>query len=138
MSTRECTLKIFLNILFLFLKRERKMAVKFLKKEAWEKLKIILPPESGYWGRPSRAHRRIIEGILWILRTGAPWRDLPSRYGPWSSCYNRFNRWTAQGVWQSIWEVLKDDLDEENHAIDASIVKAHQDACRVKKRLKKH
>jgi transposase len=109
-----------------------------LTNQRWEKIKPLLPPERGYWGRPSRSHRRILEGILWILRTGAPWRDLPSRYGPWSSCYNRFNRWNAMGVWQNIWEALKDDIDNENHAVDGSIVKAHQDACRVKKKQKRH
>ena len=108
-----------------------------LTNQRWEKIKILLPAERGYWGRPSRSHRKIIEGILWILRTGAPWRDLPNRYGPWSSCYNRFNRWSATGVWQNVWEALKDDLDNENHAIDGSIVKAHQDACRVKKKKRK-
>ena len=113
------------------------MTRNYLKKVAWDKLKTLLPKESGYWGRPSRPHKRIIEGILWILRTGAPWRDLPSKYGPWSSCYNRFNRWTSEGIWQNLWEVLKEDLDDENHSIDASIIKAHQDACRVKKKKKR-
>jgi transposase len=113
------------------------MARPVLKKEMWKRIKPLLPNQSGYWGRPSRPHRKIIEGILWVLRTGAPWRDLPSMYGPWSSCYNRFNRWTSQGVWQNIWEALKDELDEENHSIDGTIVKAHQDACRIKKKLKK-
>ena len=109
------------------------MSRSLLSDEMWEKIKPLLPPESGYWGRPSRSHRKIIEGILWIFRTGAPWRDLPADYGPWSSCFNRFNRWTSQGVWQIIWEALKDDVDNENYSIDGSIVKAHQDACRIKK-----
>jgi transposase len=113
------------------------MARSMLKEEMWMKIKPLLPPQSGYWGRPSRSHRNIIEGILWILRTGAPWRDLPEEYGPWSSCFNRFNRWSANGTWQMIWEVLKEDIDEENFSIDGSIVKAHQDACRIKKSLKK-
>lgn len=113
------------------------MARAVLKKEMWERIKPLLPLESGYWGRPSRPHRKIIEGILWVLRTGAPWRDLPARYGPWSSCYNRFNRWSSQGVWQNIWEALKEEPDEENHCIDGTIVKAHQDACRIKKKRKK-
>lgn len=108
-----------------------------LTDEKWDKIKPLLPQERGYWGRPSRSHREIIEGILWILRTGAPWRDLPSEYGPWSSCYNRFNRWTGQGVWTKIWDVLKNDADNENYSIDGSYVKAHQDACRIKKKQKK-
>jgi transposase len=113
------------------------MARLFLTTERWQKIKPLLPLESGYWGRPSRPHRKIIEGILWVLRTGAPWRDLPVKYGPWNSCYNRFDRWTSQGVWQTIWEALKEDIDNENFAIDGSIVKAHQDACRIKKKTRK-
>jgi transposase len=109
------------------------MARTLLTDKMWEKIRPLLPRESGYWGRPSRPHRRIIEGILWVLRTGAPWRDLPLEYGPWSSCYNRFNRWTASGIWTKIWSVLKEDADNENCSIDGSIVKAHQDACRIKK-----
>jgi transposase len=114
------------------------MSRTILTNERWEKIKPLLPPERGYWGRPSRPHRKVLEGIFWVLRTGAAWRDLPAKYGPWSSCYNRFNRWTATGVWQNIWEALKDDIDHENYSIDGSIVKAHQDACRVKKSPKKH
>ena len=109
-----------------------------LSEERWRKIQPLLPPEIGYWGRPAAPHRKIIEGILWIFRTGAPWRDLPPEYGPWSSCYNRFNRWTASGIWQKIWQVLKDDVDTENYSIDGSIVKAHQDACRIKKKQNKH
>ncbi len=113
------------------------MTRSLLSEEMWEKIKPLLPLESGYWGRPSRPHRKIIEGILWIFRTGAPWRDLPTEYGPWSSSYNRFNRWTSSGVWQIIWEVLKDEVDNENFSVDGSIVKAHQDACRIKKKRRK-
>ena len=114
------------------------MSRRMLTKKRWARIKPLLPPERGYWGTPSRPHHKIIEGILWILRTGAAWRDLPPKYGPWSSCYNRFNRWTAAGVWQNIWETLQEDVDHENHCLDGSIVKAHQDACRVKKKPMKH
>lgn len=113
------------------------MSRKLLTDEMWNKIKPLLPSETGYWGRPSKPHREVIEGILWILRTGSPWRDLPVEYGPWSSIYNRFNRWNAKGIWKSIWESLKDDIDHENYAIDGSIVKAHQDACRIKKKQKR-
>ncbi|MFT4554496.1 MAG: transposase [Chlamydiales bacterium] len=110
------------------------MARETLTDTMWEKLSPLLPDESGYWGRPSRPHREIIEGILWVLRTGAPWRDIPEKYGPWNSCYTRFNRWSSTGIWENIWEVLKDDIDHENYAIDGSYIKAHQDACRIKKK----
>ena len=114
------------------------MSRKIFTRERWEKIKPLLPPEQGYWGRPSRPHRKILEGICWILRTGAPWRDLPARYGSWNSCYTRFNRWAANGTWQTIWEALKEDIDNENYSLDGSIVKAHQDACRVKKKTRRH
>jgi transposase len=110
------------------------MARTILTDPIWQKIEPLLPPESGYWGRPSKSHRQVIEGILWILRTGAPWRDLPEEYGPWSSCYNRFNRWTAKGIWNKVWNGLKDEIDHENYAIDGSYIKAHQDACRIKKK----
>jgi transposase len=110
------------------------MARTILTDQIWHQMQPLLPPESGYWGRPSKSHRQVVEGILWILRTGAPWRDLPQEYGPWSSCYNRFNRWTAKGIWNDLWQTLKEEIDHENYAIDGSYIKAHQDSCRVKKK----
>ena len=61
-----------------------------LKDEEWARLKPLLPPEkSGRRGRPYKGHRRVINGILWMDRTGAPWRDLPDCYGPWGTCYDQ-------------------------------------------------
>lgn len=100
----------------------------------WERIQPLLPSESGYWGRPSKSHRVVLEGILWILRLATPWREIPSDYDPWSSCYNRFNRWTAKEVWRELWDALKDEIDHENYSIDGSNVKAHQNACRAKKK----
>ncbi|MDI9470970.1 MAG: transposase, partial [Bacillota bacterium] len=66
-----------------------------------------LPPErAGRRGRPSKCRRLIINAIIWILKTGAPWRDLPEHYGPWSTVYGRFNKWTKNGVWEAIFEEL--------------------------------
>ena len=100
----------------------------------WEKLKPHLPPERGYWGRPSKPHREVLGGIVWIMRTGAPWRDLPKEFGSWNSIYNKFNKWSKTGFWQFIWDRLKEDIDNQDNSIDASIIKAHQDACRSKKK----
>lgn len=75
----------------------------------------------------------IVNGILWILGTGAPWQDLPRRYGPWQSVYSRFRRWTQQGIWQTVFEQVSQDQDTESWMIDATIVKAHQDASGAKK-----
>ena len=110
------------------------MTRSMLSDKTWEKIKPLLPPESGFWGRPYKSHRPVIEGILWVLRTGAPWRDLPSEFGAWRTCFTRFNRWSKNGLWIKIWKALQDDIDHENYSVDGSIVKAHQDACRVKKR----
>src|SRR2546421_11948953 len=63
----------------------------------WERLAPLLPPERPRTGRPNKSHRLIVNGILWKLRTGAPWRDLPERYGPWESVYTRFRRWRVAG-----------------------------------------
>ena len=70
----------------------------------------------------------MVEGMVWILRTGAPWRDLPSAYGPWESVYTRFSRWSASGVLARLFDALARERDGEGYLIDATIVRAHQDA----------
>ena len=70
----------------------------------------------------------MVEAMLWILRTGAPWRDLPSSYGPWGSVYTRLSRWSASGVLAQLFEALARERDGEGYLIDATIVRAHQDA----------
>jgi putative transposase len=75
----------------------------------------------------------MVEGMVWILRTGAPWRDLPKRFGPWQSVYTRFRRWTRQGIWARVLERLAEQQDGESYIIDATIVRAHQDATGAKK-----
>jgi transposase len=77
--------------------------------------------------------RRVIDGIFYILRTGAPWRDLPERYGPRTTVYNRYNRWAKQGVWLRVFEALAERSPEALHLIDSSIVRAHQHAAGGKK-----
>ena len=75
-----------------------------------------------------------VEAMIWVLRTGAPWRDLPSAYGPWQSVYTRFSRWSKSGVLQRLFEGLADERDDEGYLIDATIVRAHQDASGARKR----
>jgi len=77
--------------------------------------------------------RRVISGIFYVLRTGAPWRDLPERYGPYTTVYNRYNRWAKQGVWLRIFEALAKRSPGSLHLIDSSIVRAHQHAAGGKK-----
>lgn len=94
----------------------------------WKRVEPLLPARSKKGGRPPKSHRHMLEGMLWILRTGAPWRDLPSAYGPWESVYTRFSRWSKAGVLARLFEALACDLDAEGFLIDATIVRAHQDA----------
>jgi transposase len=78
-------------------------------------------------------YRRVVNGIFYVLRTGSPWRDLPERYGPYTTVYNRFNRWAKKGVWLSLFEALAAQSPQSLHLIDSSIVRAHQHAAGGKK-----
>jgi transposase len=100
----------------------------------WRKLEPLLPKPTTNRGRPPKPHRVVIEGMLWILRTGAPWRDLPSAYGPWTSVYTRFSRWTKAGALSLLFEALARERDGEGYLIDATIVRAHQDAAGAAKK----
>lgn len=87
-------------------------------------------------GRPPENNRRVLNGIFFVLRTGTPWRDLPERYGPYTSVYNRFNRWAKAGVWLRVFEALAARSPQSLHLIDSSIVRAHQHAAGGKKGAK--
>ena len=110
-----------------------------LTDEQWERLQPLLPPQNPKTGRPAEDHRRIINGILWVIRTGAPWRDLPERYGPWSTVASRFYRWTRAGLWDRILAALQEQADQagqldwEVHFVDGTVVRAHQHAAGAKK-----
>jgi transposase len=78
--------------------------------------------------RASRAASRVLNGIFWVLRAGAPWRDLPDAFGPYTTCYNRFVRWRRAGVWAKIMSALADAHDAAVQMIDTSIVRVHQHA----------
>ena len=114
-----------------------------LSNEQWEGLKKLLPPQKPRTGKPSKDHRNVINGILWILRTGAPWRDMPERYGPWESIATRFYRWQKNGIWNQILEALQaiadnqGNLDWEVHYVDGTVIRAHQHAAGGKKGAKK-
>jgi transposase len=109
-----------------------------LTNEQWERLEPLLPPHKPKVGRAAEDHRRIINGILWIDRTGAPWRDLPERYGPWRTVASRFYRWQKAGIWDGILKALQqdsdreDELDWETHYVDSTTVRAHQHAAGAK------
>ena len=104
-----------------------------LTDQQWAQIAPLLPGEVGRVARPAKSNRLMVDAIVWILRTGAPWRDLPKRFGPWQSVYTRFRRWTRQGIWTRVFEKLAEQQDSESYMIDATIVRAHQDATGAKK-----
>ena len=104
----------------------------------WERLRPLLPPQKPRTGRPAKDHRTVLNGILWILRTGSPWRALPERYGSWKTVSSRFYRWQQAGVWDRILSALQRQADAEGrldwslHFVDSTVVRAHQHAAGAK------
>jgi len=98
----------------------------------WERIKEMLPlehPKEGKRGCPAKYdNRRIMNGILWIARNGAPWRELPERYGKWQAVYARFRTWKQMGLYEAIFAALSADADRENISIDSTSCKVHQSA----------
>ena len=90
----------------------------------WAAIKPLLPHKSR--GVPRVNDRRVLNGIFWVLRSGAPWRDLPKTYGPYTTCYNRFVRWRKAGIWDQIMEALAAAHDGAVQMIDTSVVRVHQ------------
>jgi len=104
-------------------------------------LQSLLPPErSGKPGKPFQSHRRILNGIFWVLHTGAPWRDVPPEFGKWSTVYERFRRWRQSGLFQKILDRLEaqsrraDRIDFAFSAVDGSNVRAHRCAAGARKK----
>jgi transposase len=100
--------------------------------KAWERISPLLP-ENGRRGKQWRDHRRVVNGILWRLRTGAPWREVPERYGPWQTCYDRFVRWRRDGTWEKLLSRIQTYSDavgevEWTVSVDSSVARAHQHA----------
>lgn len=93
----------------------------------WSRLEPLLPSIGGR-GRPGRPHRIMLEAMLWVLRTGAPWRDLPPEYGSWKTVYTRFSRWSQKDVLKGVFDKLAEEQDGEGYMLDGTIVRAHQDA----------
>src|SRR5215813_7124378 len=100
-----------------------------LSDEEWSALEPLMPKSR----KSARPHdRRIMNAIFYVLRTGIPWRDLPERYGPYTSAYNRFNRWSRRGVWKRIFDALAAKSRDSLYLIDSTIVKAHRAASGAK------
>ena len=101
----------------------------------WTIIAPLLPgAEGSKHGRPRPDDRKVLNGIFFVLRTGTPWRDLPERYGPYTTVYNRFNRWAKRGHWQAIFEALaRCGKDGVTLSIDSTSIKAHRSATSSKR-----
>lgn len=97
----------------------------------WSVIEPVLPRK--WRGVPRVDDRRVLNGIFWVLRSGAPWADLPERYGPHTTCYNRFRRWTKAGVWDQIMDAITEAYDGDIQMIDGTSVRVHHSAATLKK-----
>ena len=114
-----------------FLREEVEMARFDLSDVEWRLIEPLLPNKPRGVARVN--DRRVLNGIFYVLRTGSPWRDLPERYGPYTTVYNRFNRWARAGVWVGVFETLAAKSPGSMALIDSSIIRAHQHAAGGKK-----
>ncbi len=109
------------------LTKEALMARRFeMTDEQWVRIEHLLPGKPGDPGATARDNRLFVDAVLWIARTGAPWRDLPERFGDWNTTFQRFNRWAKSGAWARVMEALGGDADLEHLLIDSTIIRAHQ------------
>lgn len=97
-----------------------------LKDEQWKQIAPIIPGKEGDPGRSGEDNRLFLEAVLWIARTGSPWRDLPEYFGKWFSVWKRFRRWALKGVFEKIFIALSGDPDFEYAMIDGTIIKVHR------------
>ncbi len=104
-----------------------------LSDRQWQRIAPHIIGDERTRGSSGRDNRLFVEAVLWLVRTGVPWRDLPEDFGPWNSVFRRFSRWSRKGVWVRIFEAMADDPDFEYLIVDSSIVRAHQHASGAKK-----
>lgn len=110
-----------------------------LTDQEWARLAPLLPRSAGKRGRPFVDHRQVLNGILWVARTGAPWRDLPERYPSWKTCHSRLTTWMHSGLWTQILQELQGraeaggEVEWQVVLIDSTTVRAHQHAAGARK-----
>jgi transposase len=110
-----------------------------LTEQQWAVIAPLLPKPAGRGRPPKRSRRQLIDGIRWRVRTGAPWRDIPARYGPWQTMYGLFRRWQRDGTWRKILTMLQARADAAGAiiwdvSVDSTISRAHQHAAGARKR----
>jgi putative transposase len=99
-----------------------------LSASQWRKIEGFLPGRQGSVGVTAKDNRLFVNGVLWVLRSGAHWKHLPAEYGNWKSVHKRFTRWARSGIWERIFDVLLADADNRYIMIDSTVVRAHQQA----------
>ena len=104
-----------------------------IKDADWERIQHLLPGQPGQQGKVAKNNRLFIDAVLWIAKTGAPWRDLPEYFGNWNSVWRRLDRWAKKGVWQRVFAVLQDP-DLEWVVLDSTVIRAHPHAAGAKKK----
>lgn len=107
-----------------------------LRDDQWQRMSQHIIGDERTRGSSGRDNRMFVEAVLWIVRTGSPWRDLPEVFGDWNSVFRRFSRWSHKGIWWRIFEAMSDDPDFEYLIVDSTIIRAHQHASGAKKGLK--
>lgn len=100
----------------------------------WRRLEPLLPGRAGTVGRPAEDNRRFVNGVLWVIRSGMRWADLPERYGKYKSVHKRFLRWAERGVWDRLFDDLVADRKNPYLMLDSTIVRAHQQAATGRKK----
>ena len=113
--------------------REAPLIRRKLTDETWRCIEPLIPGKPGDRGRHGTDNRLFVDAVLWLVRAGAPWRDLPEEFGKWNSVFQRFRRWAKKGIWESIFSALGINPDLEYLIIDSTVVRAHQHAAGAKK-----
>ena len=104
------------------------MAANKITQPQWREIYAFLKAHPDVYTVNQKECRRFVEGVLWILRTGAQWRELPEQYGNWNSVYKRFARWEEKGIWAEMHAEFAQDPDMESVLLDSTVVRAHMSA----------
>jgi transposase len=99
----------------------------------WDRVRHLLPGQPGQHGGVAEDNRRFLDAVLYVAKTGIPWRDLPDRFGNWNSAWRRFDRWARAGVWERVFDALQDP-DLEWVILDSTVVRAHPSAAGASKK----
>ena len=105
-----------------------------LRDDQYRRIAPLLAGKASDVGVTAKDNRLFVEAVLWVARTGSPWRDLPEPFGPWNSVYKRFARWSERAIWHRVFAELCKDADFEEVFLDSTIVRAHQHAAGAPKK----